>query len=95
MIKSVDGKEESYFLSIKKRRRVKKSACFAAAAPEDEYIGFAISTPELDPDIYSARRGIETGYYAKLESMRAKTRSRKTGARVFCFVYSLLLFNMW
>ena len=75
-----------------KKTSNKKSTC--SAAPEDEYIGFAISTPKLDPDIYSARWGIETGY-AKLESMRAKTRSRNIGARVFCFVYSLLLFNLW
>ena len=27
--------------------------------------------------------------------MRAKTRSRNTGARLFCFIYSLMMFNAW
>ena len=55
---------------------------------ENERIAMAATTH------YALRWGIETSY-AKIEAMRAKTRSRNTGARLFCLVYSLMLFNAW
>ena len=33
--------------------------------------------------------------YAGIEAMRAKTRSRNLGARLFCFIRSLMAFNAW
>ncbi len=84
------GKSASCFLSIVRR----KGCQDPNAKPEEKYIGFATSVPGINPDAYAARWGIETGY-AKIESMRAKTRSRNRVARLFCFLYSLLLFNLW
>ncbi|MXX21290.1 MAG: transposase [Cenarchaeum sp. SB0665_bin_23] len=65
-----------------------------AELPEEKYIGIATNLNWIDPTVYSVRWGIESGY-AMLESMRAKTRSRKVGARLFCFLYSLMMFNNW
>lgn len=62
--------------------------------PENIYIGFATNLPWIDVITYAVRWGIESGY-AMIESMRAKTRSRKPGARLFCFLYTLMMFNVW
>ena len=37
---------------------------------------------------------MESGY-DNVEAMRAKTRSRKVGARLLCFLCSLLVYNPW
>ena len=78
------------FLHITERKKCKNPE----AAPKEKYIGFVTSVPDINLDLYADRWGIETGY-SKVESMRAKTRSRNPTARLFCFLYSLLLFNMW
>ena len=62
--------------------------------PEEMFIGFATNDAYMDIAKYSSRWGIETGY-AMVENMRAKTRSRDAGARLLCFLYSLMLFNGW
>ena len=62
--------------------------------PEEMFIGFATNDASMDIAKYSSRWGIETGY-AMVENMRAKTRSRDAGARLLCFLYSLMLFNGW
>ena len=51
--------------------------------PQINPIGFATNMQWVDVPHYALRWGIETGY-AKIEAMRAKTRSRNTGARLFC-----------
>ena len=76
---------------VERRRRDPKKA---PTAPENRYIGFATNMPWVDVIVYAVRWGIESGY-ARVEAMRAKTRSRRPGARLFCFVYSLMAFNMW
>ena len=81
-----------YNMVIVERRR--RDSRKAPTAPENRYIGFATNMPWVDVIIYAVRWGIESGY-ARVEAMRAKTRSRRPGARLFCFVYSLMVFNMW
>ena len=73
----------------KKKRRNGKSE-----RPEDKYVAFATNTPWTDMEEYARRWGIETGYWM-VENTRAKTSSVKRPARVFCFLYSLMLFNAW
>ena len=62
--------------------------------PKEKFIGFATSLPHININQYSSRWGIETGY-SMIEAMRAKTRSRDAGAHLFCFLYSLMVFNGW
>lgn len=76
---------------VERRRRDPKKT---PTAPENRYIGFATNMPWVDVIVYAVRWGIESGY-ARVEAMRAKTRSRRPGARLFCFAYSLMVFNMW
>ena len=73
----------------KKRRRNKESE-----KPEDKYVAFATNAPWTDMEEYGRRWGIETGY-RMVENARAKTSSVNGPARVFCFLYSLMLFNAW
>ena len=46
------------------------------------------------PKAYRARWGIEMGYRS-VESIRAKTKSPKTAARLFLFYFTLVVINMW
>ena len=48
----------------------------------------------MDVEEYSKRWDIETGYRV-VENARAKTSSSGRPARLFCFLYSLVLFNAW
>ena len=85
------GYSAAYTMIITDRKKREKRS---ADEPKDRYIGFATRMQWVDVAHYALRWGIETGY-AKIEAMRAKTRSRNTGARLFCFIYSLMLFNAW
>ena len=76
-------------IESKKKRRNKESK-----KPEDKYVAFATTTPWTDMEEYGRRWGIETGY-RMVENARAKTSSTKRPARVFCFLYSLMLFSAW
>ena len=78
-------------MAVRRRREKGKSV---STAPEDRIIGFATNLPWVDVICYAVRWGIESAY-AQIEAMRAKTRSRNPGARLFCFVYSLMVFNAW
>ena len=44
--------------------------------------------------VYGHRWAVETGY-SKVEAMQPRTRSRSKGARLFCFLYALAIFNSW
>ena len=46
------------------------------------------------PKAYRARWGIEMGYRS-VESIRAKTKSPKTAARLFLFYFTLVVINTW
>ena len=68
----------------------------------DLYVGF-ITNIEVDdpkdliryiPKVYRIRWGIETGY-RKLEEVRARTNSRRIGARLFLLFISLGILNFW
>lgn len=85
------GRRVPYHLIIADRKRNGKKP---ATLPKERFIGFATSVPDIDINLYSARRGMETGY-AMIEAMRAKTRSRDSGASLLCFLYSLMVFNGW
>ncbi len=82
----------SYNMVIAKRKRYDSKK--DEKLPEVQYIGFATNLPWIDVIAYAVRWGIESGY-AMIESMRAKTRSREPGARLFCFLYTLMMFNVW
>jgi len=45
--------------------------------------------------LYSKRWGIETSYRVKKHSFRAKTTSKNYHIRLFYFLFSVLLYNMW
>ena len=77
----------------KKRRKNTKSAG-TDLRPEEKFIGFATNMHLKDSELYSKRWGIETGYHM-IEKMRARTRSTKTVSRIFCFLYSVAMFNAW
>ena len=87
------GGSVSYTLVIDERRRRKKSPK-SDPPPEEKYIGFATSVPDIDVRVYGHRWVVETGY-SKAEAMRPRTRSRNKGARLFCFLYALAIFNAW
>ena len=88
---------------ITKKRRVRKESEKAkdgskkakkADAPEDRYIAFATNAPWVDVEEYSKRWTIET-CYRLVENARAKSFGSNRPARLFCFLYSLTLFNAW
>ncbi len=83
---------EEYTMIITKRKR--KSRKSGGKKPEEEYIAFATSVPGIKPDLYSKRWVIETGY-RMVESQRVRTRSTSSTARLFCFLYSMILYNVW
>lgn len=85
------GRQVPYHMVITDRKKRGKKP---AILPKEKFIGFATSLPHIDINQYSSRWGIETGY-SMIEAMRAKTRSRDAGARLFCFLYSLMVFNGW
>ena len=87
------GGSVSYTLVIDERRRRKKDPK-SDPPPEERYIGFATSVPDIDVRVYGHRWVVETGY-SKAEAMRPRTRSRNKGARLFCFLYALAIFNAW
>ena len=85
---------------ITKKKRVKKESEKAkngskkADAPEDRYIAFATNAPWGDVEEYSKRWTIET-CYRLVENAKAKSFGSSRPARLFCFLYSLMLFNAW
>jgi hypothetical protein len=90
---SGSGGSVPYILVIDERRRCKKNPK-SDPPPEETYIGFATSVPDIDIRVYGHRWVVETGY-SKVEAMRPRTRSRSRGARLFCFLYALAIFNSW
>ena len=78
---------------IAKRRR-RKSKKQASAKPEDIYIAFATNRPGIHLEKYAHRWMIETGY-RMIENQRVRTRSRTVAARTLCFLYSILVYNIW
>ena len=60
---------------------------------EFKHIGFA-SNRRVNVLRYRSRWEIENGY-KMIEAMRIKTRSNNVAARMFCFVCSILMYNMW
>jgi len=45
--------------------------------------------------LYSKRWGIETSYRVKKHSFRGKTTSKNYKVRLFYFMFSVLLYNLW
>ncbi len=88
-----DGKEVPYTMTITERKK-KKRKDDGELLPHERYIGFATNAPDVDPDSYGNRWGIETGY-RMIENTRAKTHSKNPAARLLCFVYSVTVFNAW
>ena len=89
-----------YHMIIAEKKRVRKESEGAkngdkkAGAPEDRYIAFATNAPWMDVEEYSKRWTIET-CYRLVENARAKSFGSSRPARLFCFLYSLMLFNAW
>ena len=83
----------TYTMIIAKRRR-RKSKKQASAKPEDVYIAFATNRPGIHLEKYARRWMIETGY-RMIENQRVRTRSRTVAARTLCFLYSMLIYNIW
>ncbi len=86
--------EVPYTLIITERKKKKKGKDDGELLPHERYIGFATNAPDVDPDLYENRWGIETGY-RMIEDTRAKTHSKNPVARLLCFVYSVTVFNAW
>ena len=88
------GNEYAAYTMIITRRRRRKSKKQAPANPEDVYIAFATNRPGINLEKYARRWMIETGY-RMIENQRVRTRSRTAAARTLCFLYSMLVYNIW
>ena len=98
------GRCISYIIIIDRRKKKKKNSSKNGKKKSKDskneiptpemLIGFATNDTFMNIAKYSSRWGIET-CYTMVENMRAKTRSRDAGARLLCFMYSLMLFNGW
>ena len=98
-ITNADGVSVRYAIIITERKKRRKKSGReksddADPRPEEEFIGFATNMQLQDAELYSKRWGIETGY-RMIEEMRARTRSNKAVSRIFCFLYSVVMFNAW
>lgn len=91
-IKKSNGQTATFTMVItrRKRRRRKKGD----PNPENAYIAFATNRPDIDVEWYGRRWMVETGY-RMIENQRVRTRSRKVAARTLCFLYSMLVYNLW
>ena len=83
-----------YTMIITGRKKLRKKRRRQKLAPSERYIAFATNNPGLDPDEYSRRWGIETGY-RMIENARAKTHSKNPAVRLLCFVFSAAVYNSW
>ena len=92
-----------YHMFITEKKRVGKESEKArngsrkakeAGALEDRYIAFATNAPWMDVEEHSKRWTVET-CYRLVENARAKSFGSNRPARLFCFLYSLTLFNAW
>lgn len=88
VIKS-DSASAKYTMIVTRRKKAKGSA-----VPYEKYIAFATNSSDVRVQDYVHRWGIENGYKS-METMRAKTRSRRPASRFFCFAYSILMYNAW
>ena len=77
-----------------KKKKKKKKADNSPLKPKERYIGFATNTPTQDVKKYASRWGIETGY-RMIEEMRPRTRITNVCARIMCFNYALVAYNIW
>ena len=93
---NLDKATIQYHMIITEKKRVRKESerTKNAGAPEDRYIAFATNAPWMDVGEYSKRWTIET-CYRLVENARAKSFGSNRPARLFCFLYSLTLFNAW
>ena len=80
------------FTMIITRRKRKRKA--SGSKPEETYIAFATNRPQIRVEQYKKRWAIETGY-RMIEKQRVRTRSRLPAARLMCFLYSIMVYNMW
>ena len=92
ILEGADGTAPYNMVVAARRKRDPGKA--QSRAPQDRFIGFATNMPWVDVIIYAVRWGIESAY-AWIEAMRTKTNSRNPGARLFCFIYALMIFNAW
>ena len=82
-----------YTMVITKRRKKRSDRIKEEELPAQErLIGFATNVPGIDPDEYSRRWGIETGY-RMVENAGIRTHSKSPVARMLYFVYSTAVFN--
>ena len=98
-ITNADGMSVRYTMIIaerkkKSRKNSKEKSDGVGMRPEEKFIGFATNMQLKDSELYSKRWGTETGY-RMIEKMMACTRSTKTVFRIFCFLYSVVMFNAW
>ena len=84
----------TYTMIIAKRRRRKSKKRPSTNNPEDVYIAFATNRPGIHLEKYARRWMIETGY-RMIENQRVRTRSRTVAARTLCFLYLMLIYNIW
>ncbi len=89
------SKSARYTMVITKRRKKRSGKTNVEKLPAHErLIGFATNVPGIDPDEYSRRWGIETGY-RMIENARVRIHSKSPVARMLYFVYSAAVFNAW
>lgn len=88
------GERVPYTMIIVTRRKRRRKSGSSGADPEDTYIAFATNRPGINVERYARRWMIETGY-RMIENQRVRTRSRKAAARTLCFLYSMLVYNIW
>ena len=76
----------TYTIIIPKRRR-RKSKKRSPTNQEDIYIVFATNRPGINANRHAERWMIE--------SQRVRTRSKTVAAKLLCFLYSMLVYNVW
>ena len=81
-----------YTMIITGRKKLRKKRRRQELAPSERYIAFATNNPGLDPDEYSRRWGIETGY-RMIEDARAGTHSKNPAVRLPCLAFSAAVYN--
>ena len=87
-----NGDSVSYYAIVTDRKRRRKDKPFDE--PEGKFTAFATNTSWINVLKYGKRWDIETGF-RMIENMRARTPSGSVDARVFYFLYSVMVFNLW
>ncbi len=87
--KAPSGKEVVKLFILPHRRKKKERVCFVTNLDVNE------KNAKKYAEGYRKRWGIETSYRVKKEAFRPKTTSKNYAIRLFFFLFSVCLYNLW